>query len=315
MSTTPYRGTYRMSAKSKAFVEWLEQQPPVEDSSGRATAKLHGLAVAAGAYSASPLALTNLLSDLEARGLVERTLNGKRTERIAIDSVWLTARQASAEAEAAKAELRERDAVEVVDPVEAREVVAELAEVTAPAALDDLPPPRPALVAKVHLALDVDPATARLILDLVEGTDALRPVDRREVQLLIARAIDKATDRLAGASSRVTDRLAEVEQALAGLGSAVRAQPTTNGTTTTTPERVDRPNPAEVGRRLGVKNSASRQLLADLAGDGWELTKSSNSHVRATKDGHQPFSVSSTPSDHRTPKNDRARARKNGANV
>ncbi len=304
MSTTPMTGRTKLGARSRVLLDWLEARPPFEDSSGRATTRLYEAALAAGVYHGQQTGLASLLKAFDDRGLITRTINGKRCSRIEVTNPATPELPPEVEEE------------ELPPDIEA--VVDAALDAVAPFMLDEtegeLPPPRPALVAKVHLALDVDPATARLVLDLVEGCEALRPVDRLDVQRMIAYAIDKAAERMTGSAQRVGERVTELEGTVAALGNASRLVPapiiTGGGNGAQTGER-----PAVLGRRLGVKNAQQRQLLAELSADGWTLTKSSNSHVRVTKAGHQPFSLSSTPSDHRTPKNERTRARKAGANV
>jgi hypothetical protein len=331
VSVTPLKGRTKLQAKTRVLLDWLEHQPPFTDDQGRATTRAYEAAKAAGVYSGAQTGFANVLANLEARELITRDINGKRCYRIATTTTRTEAGQViewqappGYEQPSTCCRLATVDGV-IVDhehraddelPPDIEAVVDAAIEAVEPYLDRELPERRPALVATVHLSLDVDPATARLVLDLVEGSEAVVPVDRADVQRLIAYAIDKAAERMTGAADR---RLSAIEEQLGQLSAGMRsldASSVTNGTTNGAPvERIPRPSTAELGRRYGVKNSASRQLLADLVVDGWELTKANDSHVRVSKPGHKPFNISSTPGDKRTPLNDRSRARSNGANV
>jgi hypothetical protein len=302
MSKTPLTGRTKLQASSRVLLDWLEAQPPFEDKDGRATTRLYEAATAAGAYSGTQIGMASILKAFDDRGLVTRDINGRRCMRIAVTNP-------AAPAEVEHAEVEHADGVEVVEAHEVAEVVEQVTE----AAERELPARRPPLVGTVHLALDLDPAMARLVLDLVEGADGVVPVSRLDVQLMISRAIDTAAERMTANAERLGERVVELER---NVGAAMRQLMTpTNGSTPAPTERgISRPSPGTF-KRLGVKDAKQRELLADLVVDGWAIERSNNSHVRVTKEGHKPFSVSSTPSDHRTPDNERTRARRAGANV
>jgi hypothetical protein len=276
-------GTFQ---RTKDLVAWLEQQQPALDPQGRATQVLYERAVHDGAYTAGIAGFRDLLAKLDDEGVITRDIRGKRCYRIGPT----------------------KQAVEWQAPP-GYETTATCCQLEH---LDELPARRPRLTGTVHLSLDLDPATARLVLDLVEGAAGVVPVDRHDVQLMIARAIDKAAERLGASAERLGARMAEVELQ---LGTTVRQLGTSNGSSGPAEQRaVPRPSVGTF-KRLGVRDAKQRELLADLVVDGWEVTKANNSHVRVSKAGHKSFSVSSTPSDHRTPDNERTRARRAGANV
>jgi hypothetical protein len=240
-----------------------------------------------------------VLAHLERRGQVQRELRGRRCYRIgAVTACQELTSDADIAAAAGITErtLRERypaDELEEQPPL----VVAE------EHALHD-PPER------VTITAEVDPAMARAVFDLIEHGRRTQLIDRDETVRMVERAVNRQTARSGDATMRMVHRIEELERQLAEVQSAMRhlgvAPVATNG---------HKAKPRVNFRMLGVKDSAQRKLLADMAADGWQLEKGRSGHVRATKDGHKPIELSTTPSDHRTPLNDRARARAAGANV
>ncbi len=73
------------------ILAYLAANGPIEDASGRATAKLK----ASLHYQHSPAALSQMLSSMERSGEIERTTKGKRTFRIAIGSAGESASSAT----------------------------------------------------------------------------------------------------------------------------------------------------------------------------------------------------------------------------
>ena len=288
---------------------------------------LHERALEAGAYNAGRPGLNSVLQTLEKQGRIERTIRGKRCYRIAAVGVaeppiepqaqtQLSTADSAADEHTGREERSSLDAAHDghtidVGPVVVGELEPDI-EAVVDAALDAIAPyvEHSPLVATVHLALDVDPTTARLVLDLVEHCRSLRPIDRAETKQLIAQAQNKATARSAEGMGRVLDRVSELESTVGSIVAGMRGlgvSTQTNGHKA----RAVRPD----FRALGVKDSEQRKLLTDLALDGWTLTRKSNGHISATKPEHKPIELSSSPSDHRTSQNDRHRARSLGAAV
>jgi hypothetical protein len=288
---------HKLTQPVLAFVDWLAEAGPFEHPTGGALAVMRKAAQEAGTDLAGG-SIAGTMRRLEQRGLIEREIRGKRTFRIAA----VAAPPVAPPAEPAPPKVQ-------TQPPPAQEPAQEQ---PAPQEQEQqLPAPREPLAGTVHLALDLDPTLARLVLDLVEAGRGVRPVDRDEVQLLIAQAQNKATARSAEGMARHAERLSALEQAVDNLGAGMRglgvALPTSNGSGHKK-VRADY-------RALGVKDSRQRKLLDALATDGWTLTKKPNGHIAASKDGHATVELSATPSDNRTPLNDRARARQAGAAV
>lgn len=284
----------RRYGRTREFADWLAHQPPIVDDRGRATAKLHAIAKAAGVYEAEPTGLASILKSLEADGLVKRTINGRRCLRIE----WIGPRPALPPS--TEPSTTDSDAP-IPGPVPPIPVVP--------------PPPvetvveRPPLVGTVHLALDLDPAMARMVLDLVEGSNGIRPIDRPTVKAMLAEQTNRETSKRAEVMDRLLARLTSLETEVGWMATTIRTlAPTANGTGKQRPSRIN-------ARKLGVKDEAQRKLVEDLAADGWSITRSAGGHLAARKDGCDTLTLSVTPSDHRTPANERARARHAGANI
>lgn len=294
----------RLPGATVRFLDWFATQPPVEDPTGRALGKLHAGAIYAGVYSASTNALSSLLKGLDADGLVDRTINGKRCYRIAYAG---PPRGNPVEAPDIPVE---EPPVDIPSESDLDHVDPEDPDTWTPEPIPTPLPEAPALVGRVRLELDLDPAMARMVLDFVERGDGIRPIDRGQARLLIAESVNKATERTAAGTARLMDRLTAVEADVAAIANAMRslgAQPaTSNGN-----RRQTRPD----FRSLGVKDSQLRVLLTDLVNDGWSLAKNNGGHVTATKPDHQPLQLPATPSDHRAVRNARSQARQLGANL
>lgn len=296
-----------LQAHTRALVAFIAEHGPWTDDSGCAFAKLYADATAAGLPIPSEGGLRSRLTLLARRGLIERTMRGKRTYSIGAPS------QNGATRHTAPPELPP----------------APEAPPTAPAANDDAGDagsedgehattslPASPLVGTVRLELELDPAMARLVLDLIERGQGIRPIDRDTVQLIVDRKADQLTKRSSEGMGRVLDRLAAVEVNVTAIAGAVRQL---GGQPATVTRTIDAASVAKATkpdfRVLGVKDSQQRRLLTDMALDGWTFERANNGHVKATKDGHKSLQLACTPSDKRTTLNDRARARQAGAAV
>ena len=297
--------TTRLQQHTKDLIAWMATRPPWEDDRGKAGIRLYEDAVAAGFTTAArSRTFAATLARLEERGVIERTVRGKRTFRIALVD---------------PPALPEPPPEPPPEPDYIREhVPAKLPSdlgIDGPAVVDaeEVAPPPP-LVATVRLELEVDPAMARMVLDLVERGAGVRPVDRDEVGRMIERNANAATKRNAEGMSKAMDRIAALEIDVASIGGALRSlgghvSPIARDVDTA---RITKPD----FHRLGVKDSQQRKLLTDLAIDGWTFERANGSgHIKASKDGHKTLQLSCTPSDHRTPLNERSRARQAGAMV
>ena len=297
-----------LQAPTARLLTWIAQEGPWLSPSGQATALLHAAAVDAGIYSAGQGALNGVLRYLEERGELVREVRGRRCFRIAAAELSADAAIRVGSGQGSDADVA---AVCGISEQAVKQLAAELEESAPPLVIPEehplhMPPER------VGVTVEVDPAMARLIFDLVEHGKHTKLIDRDEIALMVERAVNRATTRSAEGMARVMARVDELERQLKEQQSAMRGL---GIVLDVAKQNGHKAKPRVNFRMLGVKDSAQRKLLADLAEDGWSLEKGKSGHVHATKDGCKPIELSCTPSDHRTPMNERSRARAAGANV
>jgi hypothetical protein len=304
-------------AKTDRLIRWIGTQPPTTDPSGRAGSMLYDRAVAAGVYDAARTGWGSMLLQLERHGHITREIRGKRTFRI-VSTAYVAPTPSEEPAPPVAAPEAPPALSAVPEPQEERLEAPELlteeesagwdeARTRAAHAVIDAPPP---LRGSVRLELELDPDMARLVLDLVASSSGIVPIDRATTKQLIGQALERESKRHGEGMARALARVAEVERDVEQIAVAIR-QLAPGAVVKSNGARAPRPD----FRALGVKDSQLRRLLSDLADDGWTLTKASNGHVRASKEGADPIQLPATPSDWRSALNARSQARQHGAAV
>ena len=293
------------------LLEWIRRQPPTESKSGAATKFLYERAVADGAYKATVIGFNNILKKLEGQGSIKREIRGKRTFRIeATDPIIDEPEVIERELQDDGGDDRMGDQGSLADFIEQEPVIVAPVIELEPPVTGDAPTVSVNIGINWSGSLEALPDALVKIAENQAGPAVHDPMLSVALQQVVAE-LGRITGLLYGHTARIDGIEQGINKFAANMG---HAPPIVTGGNGTPPTPTLPLQPLNM-RSLGVKNSETRKLVRDLHADGWDVVPAANGHLKVRKEGFKPFDIARTPSDHRTPLNDRSRARANGAAV